>query len=89
MAYALNRDILTLEQKRAVVAEYKARRKTTKGFSEWFTIDPAYPSFKGYKPGDYVNGAATAFELSTVGDSRYVDADVQPQGGIVDLEVLY
>ena len=46
MAYALNRDILTLEQKRAGVAEYKARRKTTKGFSEWFTIDPAYPSFK-------------------------------------------
>ena len=62
MSYALNRGILTLEQKRAVVAEYKARRKTTKGFSEWFTIDPAYnPSFKGYKPGQYVNGALSPF----------------------------
>ena len=62
MSYALNRGILTTEQKRAVVAEYKARRKTTKGFSEWFTIDPAYsPSFKGYKPGQYVNGALSPF----------------------------
>jgi len=62
MAYALNRDILTTEQKRGVVAEYKARRKTTKGFSEWFTIDPAYsPSFKGNPPGRYVNGALSPF----------------------------
>jgi hypothetical protein len=62
MSYALNRGILTTEQKRAVVAEYKARRKTTKVFSEWFTIDPAYsPSFKGYKPGQYVNGALSPF----------------------------
>ena len=62
MAYALNRGILTTEQKRGVVAEYKARRKTTKGFSEWFTIDPAYsPSFKGNPPGRYVNGALSPF----------------------------
>ena len=61
MAYALNRGIFSTEQMRGVVAEYKARRKTTKGFSEWFTIDPAYPSFKGYKPGDYVNGALSPF----------------------------
>ena len=47
---------------RGVVAEYKARRKTTKGFSEWFTIDPAYsPAFKGCKPGQYVNGALSPF----------------------------
>ena len=61
MAYALNRGILTTEQMRGVVAEYKARRKTTRGFSEWFTIDPAYPSFKNYKPGEYVNGALSPF----------------------------
>ena len=61
MAYALNRGILTTEQMRGVVGEYKARRKTTRGFSEWFTIDPAYPSFKNYKPGEYVNGALSPF----------------------------
>ena len=62
MAYALNRGIFTTEQMRGVVAEYKARRKTTKGFSEWFTIDPAYsPSFKGNPPGRYVNGALSPF----------------------------
>ena len=32
------------------------------GFSEWFTIDPAYsPSFKGNPPGRYVNGALSPF----------------------------
>lgn len=62
MAYALNRGILTLEQKRGVVAEYKKRREKTKGFSEWFTIDPAYePSFHGNLPGQYVNGALSPF----------------------------
>ena len=62
MAYALNRGIFTTEQMRGVVAEYKARRKPTKGFSEWFTIDPAYsPAFKGCKPGQYVNGALSPF----------------------------
>ena len=36
-----------------------------------------------------VNGTETAFTLSTVGESRYVDATVTPAGGVVDFEVLY
>jgi hypothetical protein len=36
-----------------------------------------------------VNGAEMSFALSTVGASRYVDADVVPQGGVVDFEVLF
>ena len=36
-----------------------------------------------------VNGAETPFALSPVGGSRYVDADVTPQGGVADFEVLY
>ena len=61
-AYALNRGILTLEQKRTIVAEYQRRRKTTSAFAEWFTIDPPYePTFGPHKAGTYVNGAISPF----------------------------
>ena len=61
-AYALNRNILTLEQKRSIVEEYQRRRKTTGAFAEWFTIDPPYePTFGSHKAGTYVNGAISPF----------------------------
>lgn len=62
MAYALNRGILTTGQMRGVIGEFKSRRNTTKGFAEWFTIDPPYePAFCGYPPGRYVNGSISPF----------------------------
>jgi hypothetical protein len=63
-AYALNRDVLTPQQSRAIVDEYY-RRFLTRGatFAEWYSIDPPFPagSFgmaegKGERPGEYVNG---------------------------------
>ena len=64
-AYALNRGLLSLEENRSIIEEYIARRGTTKGFSEWFTIDPPYePSFganKSHTAGTYVNGALCPF----------------------------
>ena len=36
-----------------------------------------------------VNGHEAAFTLSTVGESRYVDADVAPQGDVTDFEMIY
>ncbi len=36
-----------------------------------------------------VNGKETAFTLSTVGESRYVDVVVTPTDGVADFEVLY
>lgn len=61
-AYALNRGVLTPEECRSVIDEYRARRKTTKAFAEWFTIDPPYEGgFNGYLPGEYVNGAICPF----------------------------
>lgn len=36
-----------------------------------------------------VNGEETDFALTTVGESRYVDAVVTPTGGVADFEVLY
>jgi len=60
-AYALNRGILTLEESRSIIEEYIHRRETTDAFAEWFSIDPPYPEFNGYKPGKYVNGAISPF----------------------------
>ena len=37
----------------------------------------------------HVDGTEMVFALSTVGESRYVDATVFPVGGVVDFEVLY
>ncbi len=36
-----------------------------------------------------VNGEETDFAISTVGESRYVDATVSPKDGVADFEVLY
>ena len=61
-AYALNRGILTLGQKRSIVEEYRRRRKTSGAFAEWFTIDPPYePTFGSHETGTYVNGAISPF----------------------------
>ena len=61
-AYALNRGILTGDQCRSIVDEYQARRKTTKSFAEWFTVDPPYaPTFASHAAGTYVNGAISPF----------------------------
>ena len=61
-AYALNRGILTLGQKRSIVEEYQRRRKTTSAFAEWFTVDPPYePTFGSHETGTYVNGAISPF----------------------------
>ena len=60
-AYALNRGILTAAQAQCVVEEYMHRKEQTGAFAEWFTIDPPYEDFCGYKPGQYVNGAISPF----------------------------
>lgn len=61
-AYALNRGILSLAERQSIVDEYQSRRKTTKAFAEWFTVDPPYvPRFGRHPAGEYVNGAISPF----------------------------
>jgi hypothetical protein len=64
-ALALNRDVLTVEQGRAILAEYLRRRenKDNIAFAEWWSIDPPFPPGRfgldgrlGERPGEYVNG---------------------------------
>jgi hypothetical protein len=64
-AIALNRGVLSVEQGRAILAEYQRRlndpRRTA--FAEWYSIDPPFPQGAygldgrlGERPGEYVNG---------------------------------
>lgn len=64
-AYALNRGVLTINQARAIIYEYRSRlrRPNNVAFAEWWSIDPPFPpgSFGmagrlGEQPGYYVNG---------------------------------
>jgi hypothetical protein len=64
-AYALNRGVLTPEQGRAILNEYRNRltRAGNVSFVEWWSIDPPFPSGSfgmggrlGEDPGYYVNG---------------------------------
>lgn len=60
-AYALNRGILTTEEKCRIIESYLALKEKTGYFAEWFSIYPPYDDFIGYKPGQYVNGAISPF----------------------------
>ena len=61
-AYALNRGVLTREECRSIIEEYRSRRTKTAAFAEWFTIDPVYENFgPNHRKGQYVNGAICPF----------------------------
>ncbi len=64
-AKALNRNVLTIEQGRAILDEYRSRLQQPDrlAFAEWFSIDPPFPPGSyglagrlGELPGEYVNG---------------------------------
>lgn len=64
-AIALNRNVLTVEQARTIIAEYRSRLRDryNVAFAEWWSIDPPFPAGSfglagrlGERPGEYVNG---------------------------------
>lgn len=63
-AIALNRNVLSDKQARAIITEYYQRnQRRGSAFAEWYSIDPPFPpgSFglagnPGEQPGEYVNG---------------------------------
>lgn len=64
--YDINRGTTDVNQSRLIIEEYMNRRKTTKAFAEWFSIDPPYENFKGFKPGKYVNGSISPFTAGEI-----------------------
>ena len=73
-SYALNRGILSGDECRAVIDAFVERGKVSGTFAEWFTIDPAYePSFMGYRPGEYVNGAISPFTAGELAKGAFAN----------------
>ena len=61
-SYALNREILDLEQRRSVIAAYQACRKKYGGeLDDFRNLEPPYPHFHNLKPGDYMDGGIAPF----------------------------
>ena len=69
--YDVNRGLTNTLQSRAVIEEYMSRRKTTKYFSEWFTIDPPYKKFHIYESGSYVNGSISPFTAGELAKAAF------------------
>ena len=69
--YDMNRGVTTVEQARSIIEEYMVRRKTTKAFAEWFSIDPPYEKFGSYFPGRYVNGAISPFTAGELAKAAF------------------
>lgn len=61
-SYALNRQILTQEQRLSVLNAYRAMKDKYQGeYDDFRNLEPPYPVFKGRKAGEYVNGAVAPF----------------------------
>ena len=69
--YDMNRGVTDVDQSRSIIEEYMARRENTKYFSEWFSIDPAYENFSGFKTGKYVNGAISPFTAGELAKAAF------------------
>ncbi len=69
--YDINRGVTDTDQSRSIIAEYMQRKKTTKAFAEWFSIDPPYPQFNNYKAGEYVNGAVSPFTAGEIAKAAF------------------
>ncbi len=75
-AYDMNRGVLTQEERRRVIAEYKARRETTEAFAEWFSIDPPYEKpFGRHAKGTYVNGGITPFTAGELARAAFENGE--------------
>ncbi|MGN1345241.1 MAG: hypothetical protein ACI4V1_00525 [Eubacteriales bacterium] len=70
-AYDINRLVTDTKQSRLIIEEYMARRKTTSCFAEWYSIDPPYDQFNGYRPGKYVNGAISPFTAGELAKAAF------------------
>ena len=71
-AYDMNRGLMPVADCRKTIEEYRARRRTTDGFAEWFTVDPPYtPAFGRHPKGEYVNGAVCPFTAGELAKAAF------------------
>lgn len=70
-SYDINRGVTNTEQTRSVIDSYRERKESAGYFAEWFTIDPPYENFCGYKKGQYVNGAVSPFTAGELAKAAF------------------
>ena len=71
-AYDMNRGLMPVADCRKTIEEYRARRRTTDCFAEWFTVDPPYtPAFGCHPKGEYVNGAVCPFTAGELAKAAF------------------
>ena len=70
-AYDINRLVTDTKQSRLIIEEYMSRRKITRCFAEWYSIDPPYDKFGSSLPGNYVNGAISPFTAGELAKAAF------------------
>lgn len=84
-AYALNRGILTLEEKKSVLAAYRACREKYHGVLDDFrNLDPPYPHFYLVTPGAYVNGGIAPFVAGQLAQAAFESGEEEYGADILD-----
>ncbi len=88
-AYALNRSILTLDERLSIINSYRDLRDKYHGeLDDFRNLEPPYPVFMGRKAGQYVNGANAPFVAGQLalgafesGEERYGVDILKRMGG--------
>ncbi len=84
-AYALNRGILTLAEKKSVLAAYRACREKYHGVLDDFrNLEPPYPQFNVFKAGAYVNGGTAPFIAGQLAQAAFEAGEEEYGADILD-----
>lgn len=84
-SYALNRELLTLEERRKLIDVYKKMREKYQGVLDDFrNLDPPFPKFFKFKAGDYVNGATAPFVAGQLALGAFESGEEEYGADILD-----
>lgn len=84
-SYALNRDILTLDERRTVIGAYRACRKKYQGeLDDFRNLEPPFPVFMGKKAGEYVNGGNAPFVAGQLAVGAFNSGEEEYGADIID-----
>lgn len=84
-SYALNRDILSLAQKKSILAAYRACREKYHGeLDDFRNLEPPFPKFMLYKAGSYVNGGNAPFVAGQLALGAFESGEEEYGADILD-----
>lgn len=84
-SYALNRELLTLEERRKIINTYRNLRKKYNGVLDDFrNLEPPFPKFGIYVAGHYVNGANAPFVAGQLALGAFESGEEEYGADILD-----